>query len=199
MLTSPDSLPYTGDHEADALLAHDPMALLIGFVLDQQVSIQKAFAGPLELQRRIGSLDATFIAAMEPLELEEAFRRRPALHRFPANMARRTQELCGQVAARHGGRAERIWTEAQDGPELEERLLRLPGIGPMKAGAIIAILARRFGLQLPGIEAVTPTYATLADVDSAEALARYQAQKRAHKEQLDAASGVSGASTVGGG
>jgi len=187
MSTAPHSLPFTGDPEADALLAREPMALLIGFVLDQQVSVQKAFSGPLELQRRIGSIDAVRIASMDPLDLEEAFKRRPALHRFPASMAERTRELCGQITDHHGGRPERIWTEAADGPDLEVRLLGLPGIGPMKAKTIIAILARRFGLQLPGLEAVTPTYPTLADVDSAEALERYQAQKRAYKQQLKAA------------
>src|SRR5688500_10334638 len=92
--SAPERLHYTGDPEADELLARQPLALLIGFVLDQQVPLQKAFSGPLELQRRIGALDASAIANMDPAALDEAFRRRPALHRFPGNMARRTQELC---------------------------------------------------------------------------------------------------------
>ena len=182
----PDALPYTGDPEADALLAADPMALLIGFVLDQQVSVQKAFSGPLELQRRIGSLEAATIAAMDPADLEAAFRERPALHRFPGNMAKRTQAFCGAVAETYSGEASRIWDEAKDGPDLERRLLALPGIGDMKAKALLAILARRFGLQLDGLDAVMPTYPTLADVDSAEALAAYQEQKRAYKAKLKA-------------
>ena len=187
--TPPDALPYTGDPEADALLAAEPMALLIGFVLDQQVSVQKAFTGPLELQRRIGVLDATAIAAMDPADLEAAFRARPALHRFPGNMAKRTQAFCGAVAESYGGDASRIWTEAADGPDLERRLLALPGIGDMKAKALLAILGRRFGVELDGLEAVMPSYPTLADVDSAEALAAYQEQKRAYKAKLKAAGG----------
>jgi uncharacterized HhH-GPD family protein len=184
--TTPTTLPYTGDAEADALLATDPMALLIGFVLDQQVSVQKAFAGPLELQRRVGTIDAAALAAMDPGDLEAAFRERPALHRFPGNMAKRTQALCSAIAETYGGDARSIWTEAADGPDLECRLLALPGIGEMKARALLAILHRRFGVELEGIEGVLPAYPTLADVDSAEALARYQEQKRAHKARLKA-------------
>ena len=152
--TPPERLPFTGDPAADTLLATEPMALLIGFVLDQQVSVQKAFGGPLELQRRIGSLDARAIAAMDPATLAAAFTTRPALHRFPGNMARRVQELCVVVAERYGGAASRIWDEAADGPDLEARLLALPGIGEMKARSLIAVLARRFGLELPGLDQV---------------------------------------------
>jgi uncharacterized HhH-GPD family protein len=187
--TPPSTLPYTGEAEADALLATEPMALLIGFVLDQQVSVQKAFSGPLELQRRIGTLDPATIAAMDPADLEAAFRERPALHRFPGNMAKRTQAFCSAVAEDYGGDAARIWAEAQDGPDLERRLLALPGIGDMKAKALLAILSRRFGLKLEGLDAVTPDYPTLADVDSAEALAAYQDQKRAYKARLKAEGG----------
>ncbi|MDQ3407001.1 MAG: DNA repair protein, partial [Chloroflexota bacterium] len=103
----PDRLYFTGDVEADALLAREPMALLIGFVLDQQVTVQKAFSGPLELRRRLGTLDADRIAAMNPTTLEKAFRERPALHRFPGSMARRTQELCSAVSERYGDDAAR--------------------------------------------------------------------------------------------
>jgi uncharacterized HhH-GPD family protein len=185
----PDMLPFTGDPEADALLASDPMALLIGFVLDQQVSVQKAFAGPLELRRRIGTLTAGDIAAMDPGDLEAAFRERPALHRFPGNMAKRTQAFCAAIAETYAGDAARIWTEAVDGPDLERRLLALPGIGEMKAKALLAILGRRFGLQLDGLAEVMPGYPTLADVDSAEALAAYQDKKRAYKAKLKAEGG----------
>jgi uncharacterized HhH-GPD family protein len=186
MARRPDSLPYTGDPEADALLATEPMALLIGFVLDQQVSVQKAFGGPLELQRRVGSIAAATIAAIDPGDLEAAFRARPALHRFPANMARRTQELGRAIVATYGGDASRVWEEAVDGPDLQARLLGLPGIGDMKAAALIAIFVKRFGLDLPGLDAVTPRYPTLGDVDSAAALAEYQARKRAYKLRLEA-------------
>ena len=182
--TPPKRLAFTGDAAADTLLAAQPMALLIGFVLDQQVSVQKAFGGPLELQRRIGSLDAAFIAAMDPADLEAAFKARPALHRFPGNMARRVQELCRAVVERYGGDASRVWEEAADGPDLEARLLALPGIGEMKARSLIAVLGKRFGLDIPALDSVMPQHPTLGDVDSAEALARYQAQKRAYKQGL---------------
>ncbi len=123
---------------------------------------------------------------MDPTDLERAFRAKPALHRFPGNMAKRTQALCAAVAEEYGGDATRIWTGAADGPDLERRLLALPGIGDMKAKALLAILARRFGVELDGMEAVMPTYPTLADVDSAAALATYQERKRAYKQQLKA-------------
>ncbi|MBA3307859.1 MAG: DNA repair protein [Chloroflexi bacterium] len=177
----PDRLYFTGDVEADALLAREPMALLIGFVLDQQVTVQKAFSGPLELRRRLGTLDADRIAAMDPTTLEKAFRERPALHRFPGSMARRTQELCSAVSERYGDDAARIWDEARDAADLRRRLLELPGIGGMKADGLLVILARRFGVSLDGWDAVLPDGPTLGDVDSEEALARYQAAKRARK------------------
>ena len=181
-VTPPARLHYTGDPEADSLLASEPLALLIGFVLDQQVTVQKAFSSPLELQRRLGGpLDAEHIAGLPAGELEEVFRRRPALHRFPGNMARRVQELCAAVAGEYGGRAERVWSEAGDGPELERRLLALPGIGDMKAKSLIAVVGKRFGVRPPGWDDVAPAYPTLGDVDSDEALERYQAAKRAHK------------------
>jgi uncharacterized HhH-GPD family protein len=183
MSTSPPhELPFSGDPRADELLAREPMALLIGFVLDQQVSVQKAFSGPLELQRRVGSIEAAALAAMDPDDLEEVFRAQPALHRFPADMARRTRALCAVIVETYGGDASRVWTEAADGPDLEARLLALPGIGAMKAKALLVILSRRFGLRLPGLEALLPDHATLGDVDSAAALAAYQAQKRAAKQ-----------------
>jgi uncharacterized HhH-GPD family protein len=185
--TRPASLPFTGDPAADALLASDPLALLIGFVLDQQVTVQKAFAGPAELQRRLGTLDAAALAAVEPGAFAAAFAARPALHRFPGAMAGRVQELCAVIARDHQGDASRVWTEARDGADLERRLRALPGIGEMKARTLIGLLARRFGVRPPGWEAVAPGHPTLADVDSAEALARYQEQKRAWKAGAKAA------------
>jgi len=179
--TRPDTLPFTGDAAADTLLASDPLALLIGFVLDQQVTVQKAFAGPAELRRRLGTLDAAALAAMDPGEFAAAFAARPALHRFPGAMAGRVQELCAVVARDHAGDASRVWTEAGNGADLERRLRALPGIGEMKARTLVALLAKRFGVRPPDWEAVAPSHPTLADVDSAEALARYQEQKRAWK------------------
>ena len=184
---APTRLHFTGNDEADALLAEEPLALLIGFVLDQQVPVQKAFSGPLELKRRIGTLDASAIAGMDPGELDSAFRERPALHRFPGTMAMRTQELCAAVATDYDGDAARIWTEASDGRDLEQRLLDLPGIGQMKARSLIAILGKRFGIKPPGWEDVAPSHPTLGDVDSVEALLDYQAKKRAHKAAMRAA------------
>jgi uncharacterized HhH-GPD family protein len=183
-------LPFTGNDEADRLLEEDGNALLIGFVLDQQVPVQKAFAGPLELKRRIGTLDPAVIAAMDTQRIEAAFRERPALHRFPANMARRTQELCAAIARDYAGDASRIWREAAAGDDLYQRLLALPGIGEMKAGTLIAIVGRRLRAGPPGWEKVAPRHPTLADVDSPEALAQYQAGKRARKAALRATDGA---------
>ena len=184
---APARLHFTGNDEADALLAEQPLALLIGFVLDQQVPVQKAFSGPLELKQRIGNLDASAIAGMDPGELDRAFRERPALHRFPGTMAMRTQELCAAIATDYDGDAARVWTEASDGKDLQQRLLDLPGIGPMKARSLIAILGKRFGIKPPGWEDVAPSHPTLGDVDSVEALLDYQAKKRAHKAAMRAA------------
>jgi uncharacterized HhH-GPD family protein len=184
---APERLHYTGEDESDRLLASDPLALLIGFALDQQVSVQKAFSGPAELRRRIGHLDAARLATTEPAELEEAFRRRPALHRFPAAMARRVQALCSHIVEQYEGDAARVWTDASDGRELERRLKALPSFGDMKVRSMLAILYRRFGVRLPGLEERLPAHPTLGDVDSAEALARYQEQKRDYKAKRRAA------------
>jgi uncharacterized HhH-GPD family protein len=181
-----DRLHFTGDPEADRLLVAEPLALLIGFALDQQVTVQKAFSGPLELTRRLGHLDASRIAATPPDELDRVFRERPALHRFPGAMAKRVHELCAVVADTYGGHAARIWTDAADGPDLRRRLLALPAFGPMKADGVIAILALRLGATLPGLDAVLPDHPTLGDVDSPQALERYQTVKRARKAELRA-------------
>jgi uncharacterized HhH-GPD family protein len=187
MATTPDDrLHFTGDEAADRLLVEEPLALLIGFALDQQVTVQKAFSGPLELRKRLGHLDAARIAAMDPAELERVFRDRPALHRFPGSMAGKVGELCRVVAERYGNDAGRIWREAKDGADLRARLKALPGFGDMKVLGTLAILAKRLGVSLPGLAEVLPTYPTLGDVDSAEALAEYQARKRAYKATLKA-------------
>jgi uncharacterized HhH-GPD family protein len=188
-MTKPDSLPFTGNDEADRLLADDPLALLIGFALDQQVTVQKAFSGPYDLQKRIGHLDAARIAAMDPAELETVFRTPPALHRFPGSMAGKVQALCAAIATDYGNDAARIWTDAADGRDLEARLHGLPGFGEMKTKSVIAVLGNRFGVRPPGYDEVAPTWPTLGDVDSAEALAAYQAGKRAKKAADRAAKG----------
>jgi uncharacterized HhH-GPD family protein len=160
--------------------------MLIGFALDQQVTVQKAFFGPLELRRRAGTLDAAKLAAIEPEAFAELFRQRPAIHRFPGSMAGKVQALCAAVARDYDGDAARIWTEARDARDLEKRLLGLPGIGPMKAKTLLAILGKRFGIKPAGWDEVAPTHPTLGDVDSPESLARYQAGKRAYKATLRA-------------
>jgi uncharacterized HhH-GPD family protein len=168
------------------LLASDPLALLLGFALDQQVTVQKAFSGPLAIKHRLGYLDAARIAALDPGDLDAVFRERPAIHRFPGSMATKVQALCATIAREYGNDAERIWSEATDGPDLEKRLLGLPGIGEMKTKSLIAVLGQRFGVRPPGYDEVAPTWPTLGDVDSAEALAAYQAAKRAHKAAMRA-------------
>jgi uncharacterized HhH-GPD family protein len=179
-------LPFTGNDEADELVSSDPLALLIGFALDQQVTVQKAFSGPLDIRNRLGHLDAKKIAATDPAELDRVFRERPAIHRFPGSMAGQVQALAAAIADRYDGDASRIWREAKDGKDLQKRLLELPGIGEMKARTILAVLGKRLGVSVPGMAEVMPQHATLGDVDSPEALATYQAGKRAYKASMRA-------------
>ena len=185
--TRPERLPFTGNDEADRLLAEDPNALLIGFCLDQQVTVQKAFAGPLELQRRLGHLDPRRIADEDPDHLVAVFRERPALHRFPGSMAARVRALCAFLDERYDGDGARVWEDAESGADLRARLAELPGIGPLKVSSMLALLALQYGVDLPGLEAELPAHPTLGAVTSAEELAAYQAGKRAHKAALRAA------------
>jgi uncharacterized HhH-GPD family protein len=178
----PDRLHFTGNDEADRLLAEEPMALLIGFALDQQVPVPTAFTGPLKLKQRIGTLDPGRIAATDPAALEAAFREKPAIHRFPGTMATRVHDLAAFVAGRYDGRAERVWTEAADADDLRARIGELPGFGEMKIKALGSVLAKRFGVA--AAEGLVPGHPTLGDVDSAEALQSYQAAKRAYKASL---------------
>lgn len=181
----PEALYFTESDEANDLLARDPLALLIGFALDQQVTVPTAFAGPYKLKQRVGSLDAATIAAMDPATLEQAFRERPAIHRFPGSMARRVQELCAVVADEYEGHAERVWTEAADADDLRRRIGALPGFGKMKITGLGSVLALRFGLETAS--ELVPDHPCLGAIDSHEALAEYQAAKRAHKASLRAA------------
>lgn len=185
----PDALYYSDSDEGNRLIATDPLALLIGFALDQQVTVQQAFSGPLKLKERVGGLDAKRIASMDPAELEAAFREKPAIHRFPGSMARRVQDLCATVVDEFGGRAERVWTEAGDAKDLEKRIRTLPGFGDMKVLALSAVLWKRFGVELA--KPLAPSFPTLGDVDSVEALHEYQAAKRAHKAAVRARSAAS--------
>jgi uncharacterized HhH-GPD family protein len=174
----PDRLYFTDSDEANALIASDPMALLIGFALDQQVTVEKAFAGPLVLRKRLGTLDA---AALADADLEPLFREKPAIHRFPGSMAQRVHELAVYVRDRYDGDAARVWTDAADTDSLRESLAALPGFGEMKVKSLGAVLAKRYGV---GVAAeLVPAHPTLGDVDSPKALADYQAAKRIHKAE----------------
>jgi uncharacterized HhH-GPD family protein len=185
-VAAPERLYFTGDDEADALIAKDPLALLIGFALDQQVSVEKAFSSPLELKRRLGTLDPETIARTDPATLEEIFRRKPALHRYPGAMAQRVQDLTATIVEEYGGHAERVWTDAADGADLKRRLAALPGFGDMKVRSMLAVLAKRFGVRLEGLDEVLPQHPTLGDVDSNESRQRYQEAKRAYKARMKA-------------
>jgi uncharacterized HhH-GPD family protein len=179
-----ERLYFTADDEANALIAQDAFALLVGFALDQQVTVQKAFTGPLELKRRLGTLDARDLAGRDPAELEEVFRAKPALHRFPGAMARRVQELAQVIVDDYGGDASRLLSEAESGEDLRKRLAALPGFGDMKVRSLLAVAGKRLGVRVPGLDEVMPTHPTLGDVDSPEALERYQEAKRAYKAKL---------------
>jgi len=177
------TLPWTNDAEAAALIAHDPLALLIGFLLDQQVPMEWAFGAPHTLKERLdGKLDARGIAEMEPATLEAAFRAKPPLHRYPGSMAKRAQTLCRIIVDEYRGDAANIWSAGADAAEVERRIARLPGFSKNKAQVIIGVLAKRLGTQLPGWEEHSPTWFNLADVDSPEALAWYRELKRAGKK-----------------
>ena len=174
-------LHFTGNDEANALLAEEPMALLIGFVLDQQVPVPTAFSGPWKIKQRLGTLDPH---ALAETDLEPVFREKPAVHRFPGTMAKRVQELAAVVDEEYGGRPERIWSEARDGADLRRRIAALPGFGEMKIKALGSVLAKRFDVEVA--QELVPNHPTLGDVDSPQALEEYQAKKRAYKAEMRA-------------
>ena len=174
----PDRLYFTESDEANALIAADPMALLVGFALDQQVSVQKAFAGPLVLRERLGAIDAATLASAD---LEPVFRTKPAIHRYPGSMARRVHDLAVHVRDHYEGDAARVWTDAPNADALRANLEALPGFGEMKVKALGAVLAKRFGVA--AAHELVPWHPTLGDVDSPQALDDYQAAKRAHKAE----------------
>jgi uncharacterized HhH-GPD family protein len=181
----PEALYLTESQEANELIAREPVALLIGFALDQQVSVQTAFSGPLKLKQRIGTLDPATIAALDPADLEAAFRKRPAIHRFPGAMAKRVQELCAVIADEYDGDAARVWTEASDASDLRNRIGALPGFGQMKITGLGSVLGLQFNVE--AAQELVPEHPCLGRIDSPEALAEYQAAKRAHKAALRAA------------
>jgi uncharacterized HhH-GPD family protein len=177
----PEALWFTEDDEACRLLAEDPFALLVGFALDQQVTVQQAFLGPLRLKQRLGTLEP---AAVAEADLEPLFRDKPAIHRFPGSMAGRVRELAATVVDEYGGDASRLWTEAADGADLRKRIGSLPGFGEMKIKSLGAVLANRFDVAVA--RDLVPNHPTLGDVDSPQALEDYQAAKRAHKAEWTA-------------
>jgi uncharacterized HhH-GPD family protein len=173
----PAALYFTQDPAACKLIAQDPFALLVGFAIDQQVTVQKAFAGPQVLKERVGTLDPEKLAAMD---LAPAFAEKPAIHRFPGAMAERVRDLAGVVVEEYGGDASRIWSEAKDGADLKKRIGSLPGFGEMKIKSLSAVLAKQFGVK--AAEDLAPAHPTLGDVTSPEELERYQEWKRAYKK-----------------
>ena len=180
-VAAPDKLYFTDSDEANELLATDPLALLIGFALDQQVTVPTAFLGPLKIKQRLGTLS---VAGLDPGQVEAAFRETPAVHRFPGAMATRVQDLCALVDEEYGGDASRLWREASDSADLRKRIAALPGFGEMKIKALGSVLAKRFGVE--AAQGLVPDHPTLGDVDSREALDAYQEKKRAYKAKMRA-------------
>jgi uncharacterized HhH-GPD family protein len=174
----PEALWFTDDEAANRLIADDPFALLVGFALDQQVTVQQAFLGPLRLKQRLGTLEPRAVAEAD---LEPLFREKPAIHRFPGSMAERVRELAATVVDEYGGDASRLWMEAADGADLRSRISALPGFGEMKVKSLGAVLAKRFDVEVA--QELAPSHPTLGDVDSPQALADYQAAKKAHKAE----------------
>jgi uncharacterized HhH-GPD family protein len=177
-MPAPEALYFTDDEEACRLIATDPFAFLVGFALDQQITVQQAFAGPLRIKQRVGTLDPATLAVTD---LEPFFKEKPAVHRFPGSMARRVQDLAATIVEEYNGDAARIWTEARDGADLRTRLAALPGFGEMKVKTVAGVLAKRFGIA--AAQEIAPDHRTLGDVDSPQALADYQAAKRAYKAE----------------
>ena len=184
----PDRLFFTESDDANALIASDPMALLVGFELDQRVTVMKAFEGPLMLKQRLGAIDAATLATAD---LEPVFFEKPVIHRYPRSMAKRVHELAVHVRDRYDGDASRVWTDAATADELRANIAALPGFGEMKTASLGAVLFKRLGVETA--RELAPPHPTLGDVDSPQALQDYQEAKRLHKtEWAKARSGSAG-------
>jgi uncharacterized HhH-GPD family protein len=181
MPATPASLPFTPDPAANRLLAEEPLALLIGMLLDQQFPMERAFASPAILKERLGHLDAGRIATMDTEELERVFKGPPALHRFPGSMARRTQDVCRLLVEHHDGRAEALWTDAADGTAFYREMRSLPGFGEAKSRIFVALVGKRLGTAPAGWEAEAATWPSIADVDTYETVGAIRSAKQAAK------------------
>jgi uncharacterized HhH-GPD family protein len=182
------TLHITGDAAADRLLTDDPLALLIGMLLDQQVAMETAFAGPLKIAERVGKVDAATLASYDPDALAEVFKQTPAVHRFPGSMAARVQSLCAAIEQDWGGDASAIWTQDDpDGPTVLKRLKALPGFGEQKAKIFLALLGKQYGYSGAGWREAAGAYGeegsfrSVADIVSPESLAKVREHKRAVK------------------
>ena len=182
------TLHITGDEAADRLLSDDPLALLIGMLLDQQVAMETAFAGPLKIQERVGSVDAATLAHYDPDQLAEEFKKSPAVHRYPGSMAGRVQSLCTAIEDDWGGDASAIWTrDAPDGREVLKRLKALPGFGEQKAKIFLALLGKQYGYTGDGWRDASAPYGedgsfrSVADIVSPESLLKVREHKQAMK------------------
>jgi len=173
---------FTTDPDANALLARNPFALLVGLTLHQQVSTEKAFEGPHVLEQRLGGeLDPTGIADMDPDSLEAVFRQKPALHRFPANMAKRVQAVARHLIETRDGDTSRLWADASTGEELMENLVTIPGFGEYKARVTIGVLAKHYAARPDGYEAYLPDWPSVVDIDEPEDLGELKVRKKAWK------------------
>ncbi len=184
----PGTLHVTGDPDVDHILNTDGTALLIGMLLDQQVSIEWAFRGPSTLAARLGHLDAAEMAGMSEDDLVAVCCTKPAVHRFPAAMGRRIHALCTTLVEMYDGAGEAVWRDVTDARELAARLHALPGFGKEKTAIFVALLAKRFGVAPDGWEAVAGAFAddmprSVADLDSAEAFVALRERRRKQKLQ----------------
>lgn len=182
-MEQPDQLYLTNEPAANAFIAGDPLGLLVGLVLHQQIPTEKAFHSPLLLRDRLGrDLDAADLAGVDPEALEAVFKEKPALHRFPGSMAKRVQAVCEHLVAEYDGSVSALWADAESADELMERLLAIPGFGEYKARIYLGLLARRFRIQPAGWEEYLPTWPSIVDVESLDDLADLKARKKAWKE-----------------
>jgi len=182
------TLHITDDAAADALLTENPLALLIGMLLDQQVAMETAFAGPLKISDRVGSVDAATLAGYDPDALAEIFKETPAVHRYPGSMAGRVQSLCREIEEKWGGDAAAIWSsDSPSGAEVLKRLKALPGFGEQKAKIFLALLGKRLGVEAAGWREASAPYGeegslrSVADIVDPESLAKVRESKRAAK------------------